>query len=337
MLSVYTCCVPVKFRITDKTLFRIARIIGGISRHVYSVNDIPKEDRLGAANGLVQELHEWHSSLPSHLGTVQPSTLIPSFRRQAIALKMAYLHAIIHAKRPFLLGDGYTKDVSECIEASKASLKLVDKMARDSELFHSFWWTHYVVFCALAVVYVWEIQQARHQLTQDDSGSRHELFDLAERCRSHLQRATTGLSPSRRYNIILEELRLEAQGCRLSRDVTRDMQQEILSPIANGTTGPGLGSQDGSMLNMTDTFLFTDWLALDSSASDLHFFDCYEANCVRPRRHYFHCPIQIPFLRHGFRRRFEIRSGLNKETVVRIHIHFPKRGFSDFAEVLRAC
>ncbi|KAJ5183379.1 hypothetical protein N7492_000995 [Penicillium capsulatum] len=255
---------------------RIATIIGRISRHVYSVSGTPKSDRLAAANDLVRELHEWRASLPSHLGTVQPSTLIPSFRRQAIALKLAYFHAIMHATRPFLLGEEATSSVFECIDAAKASLELVDKMARDNTLFHSFWWTHYVTFCALAVVYVWEIQQTRLQINHHNQQSYRKLFDLAERCSSHLQRATTGLSPSRRYNIILEELRLEAQECRVSRDMTQETSQDMISPFENSASlnnrfselaapGPGVGFQDANILNASDTSLFTDWLTLDSS------------------------------------------------------------------------
>ncbi|EED19183.1 C6 transcription factor, putative [Talaromyces stipitatus ATCC 10500] len=210
----------------DSLIFhaKIARIIGRISREVYAIGDIRTEDRVAAAHRLVGELHEWRTSLPPHLGTIKPSTLMPSFRRESSALNLAYHHAVIHANRPFLLGDGnssnsdapYVKDrVAECISAAKVTLELVNNMANDTNLFHSFWWTHYVTFCALAVVYVWEIQRSsnnnNYERDDDDEASYTKLFDLAERCRSHLLRANSAASPSRRYGVILEELRKEAQ------------------------------------------------------------------------------------------------------------------------------
>jgi hypothetical protein len=78
------------------------------------------------------------------------------------------------------------------------------------------WWTHYVTFCALAVVYVWEILQSSssppplngHPYASTELA---RLIDLAERCRNHLACSTAANSPSRRYSIILEELRSEAK------------------------------------------------------------------------------------------------------------------------------
>ncbi|KAJ0160201.1 Activator of stress [Colletotrichum tanaceti] len=193
---------------------KLAQLIDGISREVYSIKHIPKHDRLMAAHRYGQALHQWRESLPHHLGTVRPMSLIPSFRRQNTALKLAYCHAIMHANRPFLLGTGASNrsnrrsalgdSVDECINAAKIALETVDGMASDGTLFHAFWWTPYVTFCALAVVYVWEIQRGR------DDGQ-EGLFELAERCQNHLTDATAAESPGRRYSVILEELRQEAK------------------------------------------------------------------------------------------------------------------------------
>ena len=254
---------------------RIARIIGKISREVYTVSDAPTHDRAVIAHHLRNELQEWHSNLPPHLGTVKPSTLIPSFRRQAIALQLAYSHAIIHVNRPFLLGDEREDRATECINAAKASLELVDRMASDSTLFHSFWWTQYVTFCALAVVYVSGIQQKRRNVSRIRDDSQNQLFGLAERCRSHLVRATTGPSPSRKYNIILEELRLEAQLHEIFGETSTDLHDQRIATNLNTYLRPSLFNtlevpdspvtdflpQDDSL----DTWQIMDWLALDSS------------------------------------------------------------------------
>jgi hypothetical protein len=112
--------------------------------------------------------------------------------------------------------------VQECIFAAKKALEAVDDMASDSTLFHSLWWTSYVTFCALTVVYVWAIQRRKggggyggvpcFDIDCDQTG----LTELAERCYGHLAHVTAEDSPSRRYSLILEELRMEAR-----RDVRR--------------------------------------------------------------------------------------------------------------------
>lgn len=248
---------------------------------MYSVNDLCHQERLAAANRLSCELHEWRASLPPHLGTVKPSTLIPSFRRQAIALQLAYFHALIHTNRPFLLSDTTSEGVSECMSSTKASLELINRMAGDNTLLHSFWWTQYVIFCALAVVYVGEIQRATRSTYVIDDVSSGQIFDLAEKCRSHLEQASAGLSPNQRYSVILDELRSEALRCRNTRNNPRLLQQSSLQG-AEPNPNAGFDSsviQDASLLgsvpdvllqvdpmsNVLDGFLFSDWQTLDSS------------------------------------------------------------------------
>ncbi|KAJ6072901.1 hypothetical protein N7467_010986 [Penicillium canescens] len=273
---------------------KIARIIGKVSREVYSVSDLSNQDRLAAAHRLGRELHEWRASLPPHLGTVKPSTLMPSFRRQAIALQLAYSHALIHANRPFLLSEAASENVTECIFATKASLEIINRMAGDSTLFHSFWWTHYVIFCALAVVYVWEIQRATRSTDEIDDQSLGKIFDLAEKCRGHLKRASTGLSQNQRYSVILDELRSEAQRCRfMTENPPNPRQGGLHGGEANTNTDIGFpflqnsdmfGSDPEAMLhggiisNMPDSFLFSDWQTLDSSA----FLPFPDPNSVSP-------------------------------------------------------
>ncbi|KAJ5344638.1 hypothetical protein N7452_002642 [Penicillium brevicompactum] len=280
----------------DAVIFhaKIARIIGTASREVYSVNDLSHQERLAAANRLSCELHEWRASLPPHLGTVKPSTLIPSFRRQAIALQLAYFHALIHTNRPFLLSDTTSEGVSECMSSTKASLELINRMAGDNTLLHSFWWTQYVIFCALAVVYVGEIQRATRSTYVIDDVSSGQIFDLAEKCRSHLEQASAGLSPNQRYSVILDELRSEALRCRNTRNNPRLFQQSSLQradPDANAVFDSSaiqettlLGSvpdvllQEDPMSNVLDGFLFSDWQTLDSSA----FFPLPDPDSVSP-------------------------------------------------------
>ncbi|KAL4877735.1 fungal-specific transcription factor domain-containing protein [Aspergillus karnatakaensis] len=270
---------------------RVARIIGQISREVYSVGGSQNPSRAASAHHFVRELHDWHSGLPPHLGTVKPSTLMPAFRREATALSLAYYHALIHATRPFLLGDGSHSGnesevqdrITECLSAARKALELVSNMANDSHLFHSFWWTQYVLFCALAVVYVWEIQQNAHNSNHHVQEPYTSLYELAERCRSRFLQGGTSAPPSHRYGIILEELRLEVQQ-QASRSAhlssisaqSRDPYNnpELPSDYLNGPDQLGTLQALPSML---DGWQNTDWLDLDSSAF-YPIFDTYNTS-----------------------------------------------------------
>ncbi|OLN81068.1 Activator of stress genes protein 1 [Colletotrichum chlorophyti] len=269
---------------------RLAQLIDGISREVYSIKAVPKHERLMAAHRYGRALHEWRESLPHHLGTVRPMSLVPSFRRQNTALKLAYCHAIMHANRPFLLGTAAPRhesqpssaledSVAECLNAAKAALETVDGMASDGTLFHAFWWTPYVTFCALAVVYVWEIQRGR---LDGEKG----LFELADRCQNHLAKATAAESPSRRYSVILEELRQEAKphsvrslgrGAAEQRSNAwvadgRQVADSVRLSEGSADTAPAASMGDvfqqqgfEGMTNLLSSWQTTDWLDLDSS------------------------------------------------------------------------
>lgn len=247
-------------RLTCK--FRIAQIIGRISQKVYTIKNVPLQERITAAHALMKNIHEWRDCLPTHLYSVKPATLMPAYQRQSLGLKLAYAHAILHASRPFLLGDlgNFINNstlslwLSESISAAQLALETVDRMACDSEIFHTFWWMHYVTFCAIVVVYMWEIllhsSERPAYLQANDIES---AFNLAERCRLHLSRASlAAASSSRRYGIILEELLLEAQ---------RRMQLRDNSPSSVGDALSGAGD----MTVILNAWQPSDWLDLDSS------------------------------------------------------------------------
>lgn len=276
---------------------RIAQIIGQVSKEVYTIKATSEQDRVSAAHRLGKRLHAWRASLPPHLGSIRPSSLIPSLRRQATVLRLAYSHAVMHANRLFLLGNlGASSEpqVAECISAARVVFETVDGLAREGPLFHAFWWTHYVTFCALLVTYVWEIQQARRGGALGVEGDHGRLLELASRCHRHLANATATNSPSRKYAVILEEFRREATG-RVSRHASpphRSGEQTArpsaapsdashmngwdaaqLAPVDGMGYAPGYdaGMADDGMPsfqlgpNLLDEWQTTDWLDLDSS------------------------------------------------------------------------
>ncbi|KAL7796149.1 fungal-specific transcription factor domain-containing protein [Trichoderma afarasin] len=267
---------------TDALFFhaRIAKIIGAVSQEMYTAKHTSEIERIAAAKSLTQRIQDWHQSLPPHLGAVHPSILIPSYRRPALALGLAHSHAIMHANRLFLMrspASAYITQVSDCIKAAKDVLESVDTMARGSPIFHAFWWTHYVTFCALVVTYVWVMQQHRMGAT-DDPGYRTRLMQLAESCHGHLARATASNSPSRRYAVILEGFRAAA----MNQSTPQHSKTHYTTPKEQqgdqNLATPMLDTEDRTIFHPVaqsnlatemPTFLdwqLTDWLDLDSSA-----------------------------------------------------------------------
>lgn len=270
---------------------RIARIIGQVSREVYSIKPISEEERIGAAHRLSREIHEWKSSLPPFLGTMRPSMLITSFRRQSIVLKLAYCHAIMHANRLFLLATLHHESqtqIAECLGAAQSVFDLVDGLAHEGPIFHAFWWTQYVTFCALVVSYVWDIQlKRRGTILAGEELARHaRLMEMARRCQTHLAKATATNSPSRRYAVILEEFCSEAMGQkRMAADreampvVDPEQRQSFPDHLQNDAmlAAPYYPTDREGMMAPTDSsnqlgyslldeWNTTDWLELDSSA-----------------------------------------------------------------------
>ncbi|KAL8372590.1 hypothetical protein RB595_002096 [Gaeumannomyces hyphopodioides] len=267
---------------------KLGRIIAATCREVYAIGPTPlRRDRLRLAVGFDEKLHEWRAALPPLLGAVRPSSLVPSFRRQAVALRLAHAHAIMHATRPFLLlsrgrasrageqesleGEHNSRRamVVECLKAARTALELVDSIAGDESLFHAFWWSHYVTFCAIAVTFVWEIQQSTtgglDAGLQAQAVAEH-LFALAERCHAHLARVLFADAPGRRYTVILEELRLEARHQSAKNTPTAPGVDDLLHVPTVETATTVMSSSDLQFPAGFYDWTPTDWLELDASA-----------------------------------------------------------------------
>lgn len=211
------------------TISRLGRILGGISRQLYSINPISRDSPLETAVRLTSELETWKESVPPLFNSVRPASLIPPLCRQSQVLQLAYSHAMIHVTRSFLLTDFtdlsrrprdsssmVSAHVQKCIQAAEDILTIIEALVQQNTFIQSFWFTHYVCFCAILVVYIHLIQQSRQSNAPSPSAGSpadmtkmHFLFALAETCQQHLAEATRKNSPSRRYSIILEELRRE--------------------------------------------------------------------------------------------------------------------------------
>ena len=192
------------------------------------MNPSSRSPPLETAARLTSELEQWKSTAPPLFNSVRATSLIPPLCRQSQVLQLAYSHAVIHATRSFLLNDFsdlrrrpqiphpvVSSHVRKCVQAAQEVMELVEGLAKQSVLIHSFWFTHYVCFCAITVVYIYTIQQHRSSDLETSSPGSEDvdrmgsLFRLAETCQQHLAEATRKNCPSRRYSIILEELRKE--------------------------------------------------------------------------------------------------------------------------------
>ncbi|KAF7593935.1 hypothetical protein BBP40_010442 [Aspergillus hancockii] len=241
---------PESMMIASVLHYRLGRILGEISRQLYTINPRSREPPLEIAVRLTSELEEWKEAAPPLFSSVRATSLIPPLCRQSQVLQLAYSHAVIHATRSILLNDftdlsrrppvpnpTVTSHIQKCIGAAEDVMKIVDTLGKQGVLIRSFWFTHYVCFCAITVVYIYTIQQCQLSSSPGASGmedTNHlcSLFDLAEACQQHLAEATRKNCPSRRYSIILEELRLEARrqtGSYLCSDTPANLSQE---PVA---------------------------------------------------------------------------------------------------------
>jgi hypothetical protein len=279
---------------------KLAQLVGEVSDELYPIRPLPEIICISAARRLARKLDDWQESLPALL-KVNPKNLIRSFRRQNVALKLAYKHAVMHIYRPFLLNRSgnrtlpcdddnndtqlFRRDsIRLCISAAQDALRTIDALAQEGPLFHAFWWTHYMTFCALSVTYVWNMQHDNFLEGID----KESLLALAGRCQIHLAQATATNSPSRRYSIILEELggmsanqgpvnarnhRPElpfgatsgAQNAAAVDDATLAVSQTFdSSDFAQGAIGNNISAQP------QDPFMHwtaSDWLDLDASVS----------------------------------------------------------------------
>jgi hypothetical protein len=243
---------------------KLARLVGRISRQLYPTRSLPASKRLELTHQLQTDIDDWYKSLPPFLSTIKASSLIRSLQRQSVAIRMAHCHAVMHLHRPYLLRSAVPEaesSIKHCITAAFTVLRTADNIATSGRMFHAFWWTHYVTFCALSITYVWQIQRPRFNCGVDTE----QLLKLAERCQTHLAHATASNSPSRRYSIILEELRAEAGV---------DSGAHPATSLVNNQTVPAsnmiLESDQGdpsAVNNFLEGWEISDWLDLDALVS----------------------------------------------------------------------
>ncbi|KAJ5358936.1 uncharacterized protein N7496_011349 [Penicillium cataractarum] len=212
---------------------KISRILARASRDLYSIKSLDKEQEVETIAILMEQITEWQSKLPPLLGDwVCPSSLISIFRRQLTVIRLARLHAIMFVTRPLLLRD-YSQRMNidgplkqflrTCIYTVRDTLELVLELVKDNLLFPAFWYTQYIAFTALSIVYIYLIHSKKGRIpyewlfAHDESQElppidRMMLYNLAEETQYHLGHATEMNALAWRYTVVLKALRLEAMG-----------------------------------------------------------------------------------------------------------------------------
>ncbi|CAG8256240.1 unnamed protein product [Penicillium salamii] len=247
--------VPDDVMIASVLHYRLSRVLADISKKLYSLN-VPTGSPFEAAVLLILELERWKEAA---------SPLIDRWRSQI--QQLAYSHAVIYITRLFLLNDcddvpqaSVSTYVQKCIGSAEDIMTIINGIAQKKALIHGFWFTHYVCFCAITVVYIYIIKQHQGSSTVDASNKRMDnssqlqyLFSLAETCQQHLGKATSRSSPNRRYGIILEQLRLE-------------VHRQVVSNLRPGTQTE-TEDEIGKILPQADSFLQPSFHAPVTSVS----------------------------------------------------------------------
>ncbi|KAI0811337.1 transcriptional regulatory protein GAL4 [Xylaria sp. FL0064] len=203
---------------------KLARIIGKIVRELYSIQSISAGRRTVLTERIAINLSDWRVECSMFLDADFSIPSLPSiYPRQRNVLNLTYWHAIILAYRPIMLGNftrflhnhNYTRQrtsdemeaeesIQQCVRAALKTVKTVDEMVRNSQMFRAFWITTYFAFTATIVLYIYVIhKRASPPEVYDD------CFSAASRCQFHLSAIAEKGSLSERYCLVLEELRVE--------------------------------------------------------------------------------------------------------------------------------
>lgn len=231
--------------VMDAPIFhsRLAQILSRAAKEQYAIHRISDRQQIEASCARGQEVASWHSQLPPFIsGAIQASSLIPVFRRQLTVLRLAHFHALMFITRPLLLRDlaknlpeytfQYRKQLRICVQAAKDAVDLVLTFVQENQFFPSFWYTQYITFNGLSIIYIYLIQVKKRRIPGDHELNEQSLFELAESGQHHLAQASARNAPAWRYSVILEGLRTEA-----SRAVKTPAGRDVEPPISDTVDG----------------------------------------------------------------------------------------------------
>ncbi|KAK3304671.1 fungal-specific transcription factor domain-containing protein, partial [Chaetomium strumarium] len=220
---------------------KLGTIVEKVLREVYTLDDTSEHERLEHAWRLGKALEDWKAQLPYLMSSMDPSRLHITWRRQRDTLQLAHWHAQILVYRPFMTAPYPAADLQQkqrvdsavrtCIEAARAALDVTINLARkqadgEESHFHTLMFAHYVMYCAIAVIFLIPYIRARQgnsggPCDEETEEADDDLLELAEEALKALAKETNQYSPARLWAVILEDLRAE-----VDRQLTKDSYQE---------------------------------------------------------------------------------------------------------------
>lgn len=230
---------------------KLCRIVESVLRDLYPIRPPSMPLRIELAAKYSHDLRKWRARLSRFLDAegVDSSLLIPLYQRQRNVLNLAYYHTMLLVHRPFLLsnfaslanidarpGNEETSNrsivgaihanIDDCLEAAMGIVRIVDDIFQSSQIFRAFWFTQYYAFCAVVVLYIYRIQQ--HIV---EPGKCDNYFEAGQRCQAQLSTLSESDCLSKRYCLVLEELRLEA-----ARQTNREIAPLPSIPLPTSTS-----------------------------------------------------------------------------------------------------
>ncbi|KAJ6043266.1 uncharacterized protein N7446_001462 [Penicillium canescens] len=211
----------------------LARILTQAAKEPYVVTGVSTKAQIDIIRLFCGRVAEWQAELPAFLsGIIQPDSLVPGLRRQLTVLQLARYHALLFITRPLLLRNyGQTWPECEascqyylslCLTAARDAIELILTFVQEKQLFQSFWYSQYIAFNALSIIYLYLIQVQRGRISPvnlrfvssqdvpfDSPLDESTLYRLSETAQAHLADATVRNAPPWRYSIILQGLRRE--------------------------------------------------------------------------------------------------------------------------------
>lgn len=218
---------------------RLAQVLARAAKELYPITPMSHAKQMETIQELTSQISDWQKQLPPIFsGEIKPSSLVAIFRRQLTVLRLAYFHAVMFVTRPLLLKNYakynfrdynrlYRPHIDACITAARDTMELVLEFVDENQLFTAFWYTQYITFNALSIIYLYllQVKGSRIQafnasfesygVTGTKSSESH-LQELAETTFHHLARVTVQNAPHMRYAAILEGLRTEVNGSKLT-------------------------------------------------------------------------------------------------------------------------
>ncbi|RAH74941.1 Zn(II)2Cys6 transcription factor [Aspergillus aculeatinus CBS 121060] len=219
----------------DAPVFHVllARILTRAVKEPYVQTGISSQEQIATICTLHEQVLAWQAGLPPFLsGVIHPSSLVPVFRRQLTVLRLARYHAVMFITRPLLLRNygqmwpeceaTYQQLLCTCLTAACDAIELILGFVNDDELYTAFWYSQYIAFNALSIIYIYLIQLGQGRIFRvrppflprpagslDAELDEATLYKLSTLAQDHLANATARNAPSWKYSVILQGLRQE--------------------------------------------------------------------------------------------------------------------------------